>query len=342
MKDKFSREISYLRISITEKCNLCCTYCMGDDLSAEFGNEAEAGETLSADENRALKAEKSPEWEGREGELTPEEIAEITEAAVSLGIRKVRITGGEPLVRPDVVEVCEKIHAIPGVEELTLTTNGILLKEYAKKLKAAGVSRLNISLDTLDQEKYRQITRWGSLRDVLDGIEAARDVDLAPIKINVVLLKNFNEDEIVSFVELTRKEPIEVRFIELMPIGAGIGRAEQYLPGEMVLQKVPELTRQEDSGVACLYRLVDGVGRVGLIRPVSRHFCPACNRIRLTSDGHLRPCLHSSEEIDIRHLHGAALREAIKQAILCKPMEHEDFSGGKVSGSTRGMNQIGG
>lgn len=340
MKDKFAREISYLRISITEKCNLRCTYCVGDAPAAAQADGGDSAAPAPAQVDGGDSA--APARSDGGGELTLAEIVEITEAAAELGVRKVRITGGEPLVRPDVAEICERLHAIPGIEELTLTTNGIFLKDYAGKLKAAGVSRLNISLDTLKEEKYRQITRCGSLKDVLEGMKAARDAGLLPLKINVVLLKGFNDDEIVSFVELTRREPVEVRFIELMPIGAGIGRAEQYLPGEEVLRKVPELTRQGVSGVACLYRLADGLGQVGLIRPVSSHFCAACNRIRLTSDGHLRPCLHSPEEIDIRYLHGEALREAIRGAVLSKPMEHVDFTGGKVSKAARNMNQIGG
>lgn len=274
--------------------------------------------------------------------LTPEEIQEIVEEAVSLGIHKIRITGGEPLVRPDVVEICQRIHGISGVRELTLTTNAVFLEQYAGKLKEAGVNRLNISLDTMDPGKYRSITGRGNLESVLRGIEAAKAAGLLPVKINVVLLKDFTEEEIPAFVEMTRGEPVEVRFIELMPIGAGIGKEDRFLSGEAVLKCVPELMPEKDSGVARLYRLADGVGRVGLIRPVSRHFCPSCNRIRLTCDGHFKPCLHSLEEIDIRGLHGIELREVIKQAIFCKPMEHEDFQAGKVTGSGRGMHEIGG
>ena len=218
----------------------------------------------------------------------------------------------------------------------------MLLKQYADKLKQAGVSRLNISLDTLREDRYRAITRQGDLKTVLEGIQGAKAAGLLPIKLNAVLLKGINEDEIPDFVELTRTEPMEVRFIELMPIGAGIGKKEQYLSGEAVLQAVPELIPDTDQGVARLYRLPDGQGRVGLIRPVSRHFCPACNRIRLTSDGHLKPCLHTSREIDIRHLRGQELREAMKAAILQKPMEHEDFKEGKISGAGRSMREIGG
>lgn len=323
MRDQFSREITYLRISITDKCNLRCTYCMGEPAACR--------KELSAGEPAACRKE-----------LSAGKIVEITESAVALGIHKIRITGGEPLVRPDVIEICRRIHAIPGVEELALTTNGVLLERYAHKLKEAGVARLNISLDTLDEKKYECITGGGRLSVVLGGIEAARAAGLLPLKINVVLLKDFNEDEIAAFVEWTRREPVEVRFIELMPIGAGIGRKEQFLSGEAVLRAVPELVPQGDSGVAHLYRLPGGAGQVGLIRPVSCHFCSTCNRIRLTCDGHLKPCLHFSEEIALGHLKGAELREAVARAISQKPMEHEDFRKGKISGAGRSMREIGG
>lgn len=338
MKDRFLREISYLRISITEKCNLCCTYCMGDQVG-------EGQECLESDvmcPGREQSGDTKDSGSRTAPELTVEELEEITEAAVSLGIHKIRITGGEPLMRPDVVEICERIHAIPGVKELVLTTNGVLLKQYADKLKRAGVSRLNISLDTLREDRYRAITRRGDIKTVLEGIQGAKAAGLLPIKLNVVLLKGINEDEISDFVELTRAEPMEVRFIELMPIGAGIGSKEQYLSGEAVLQAVPELVPDGNGGVAQLYRLPEGKGRVGIISPVSRHFCPTCNRIRLTCDGHLKPCLHTSHEIDIRHLRGMELREAMRGAILQKPMEHEDFKEGKISGAGRSMREIGG
>lgn len=321
MKDSFGREISYMRISITDKCNLRCTYCMG------------------AEDVPRTKPECLTRLNHKE--LSVDEIAEIAEAVAACGIHKIRITGGEPLVRPDVVEICKRIHDIEGIHELTLTTNGIFLEKYAYALKEAGVDRLNISLDTLDEEKYQSITGKGNIQAVQKGIEAAKAAGLLPIKINVVLLKGFNEDEITSFVELTRNEPIEVRFIELMPIGKA-QEVEGYLSGEAVLKAVPQLMSAEESGVARLYRLPDGIGKVGLIRPVSRHFCPSCNRIRLTCDGMIKPCLHFEEEIDIRHLHGVELKVALEQAILRKPMEHEDFADGKDSRCGRDMYQIGG
>lgn len=318
MLDNYGREISYLRISITERCNLHCTYCRG-----ELPQKPEC-------------------WSGIKGrELTLEEITEIAEAAAACGIYKIRITGGEPLVRPDVVDICRNIHNLPGIQEVTLTTNGIFLGAYAKELKEAGVGRVNISLDTLNGQKYQQITGRRNLEAVFEGIRAAKKAGLLPIKINVVLMKDFTEEEIRPFVELTRSEAIEIRFIELMPIGPA-ENSRRFLPGEAVLAEAPELVQDEESGVARLYRLPGAKGRVGLIRPVSRHFCPSCNRVRLTSDGKLKPCLHSAEEVNVRGLHGKELEAAIRQAIQEKPMAHEDFQDGKVSSAGRSMNQIGG
>lgn len=314
MKDPFGREITYLRISVTEKCNLCCTYCREED------SVKTCGDSLSADE-----------------------IAEITEAAAALGITKIRITGGEPLLRRDVTEVCRRIREVKGIEELVLTTNGILLEQYAFPLKKAGVGRLNISLDTLREDRYRRITKCGNIEAVFRGIQAAAQAGFPPVKLNVVLQKGVNEDEIEDFVSLTGKYPLEVRFIECMPIGAEKNRKEgHFLAGEEVLYRVPALIPAGECGVARQYRLPDGIGRVGLICPVSRQFCASCNRIRLTCDGKIKPCLHSGEEIDLRYLHGAELADAIKQAILLKPMEHDEFSHGKKSSAKREMYQIGG
>lgn len=336
-----------MRISITEKCNLRCSYCMGEEEQKpdNLGQEQQVESFGQEQQAESFGQGKHLEYSGRRvsAELSADEIAEIVEAAVACGITKFRITGGEPLVRPDVVEIIRRIHRVGGVKELTLTTNGIFLEKYARALKEAGISRINISLDTLDAEKYKSITKKGNLKAVLKGIEAAKEAGLLPIKVNVVLLKDFNEDEIRAFVNLTEDQPIEVRFIELMPIGAGIEQEEKhFLPGEEVLNKVPELIPVEDSGVARMYRLPAGIGKVGLIRPVSRHFCSGCNRIRLTCDGKIKPCLHFEEEIDIRHLHGVELKRTLEQAILSKPMEHEDFSHGKESRSKRSMHQIGG
>lgn len=314
MRDQFDREISYLRVSITDLCNLRCRYCMPEGVCQK--------------EHRDI--------------LSFEEITEIVEAAASLGVKKVRITGGEPLVRKDCVELVKMVAAVPGVEEVDMTTNGVLLGRYAGALKEAGLHRVNISLDSLRPEKYASISGGGELRDALQGIQAAFDAGLTPVKINTVLIGGFNDDEIMDFVELTRLQPIELRFIELMPMGGAFGK-EAYLPGEIVLKTVPELKPlQHDGGVAQLYQLPDGFGRVGLISPLSRHFCGTCNRLRLTSEGHLKPCLHSSQEILVRGKHGPELLETLKEAIRNKPQMHATLDADHLSQAGRAMHTIGG
>jgi cyclic pyranopterin phosphate synthase len=317
LKDSFGREIDYLRISITDLCNLRCMYCMPD----------EGIPKKSHSDIMAL-----------------EEIAEIARAAVGLGVRKIRITGGEPLVRKGVVELCREIARIPGLQDLAITTNGILLAGMAKELKEAGVNRINISIDTLDPEKFKMITRGGTLRDVLDGIGAAMDCGMSPVKLNTVLIGGFNDAEIPALAELTREKPIEVRFIELMPIGHTVpfGR-EAYIPCAAVLERLPELEPAARSGgVARLYRLPGARGRIGLISPLSNHFCGDCNRIRLTADGKLKPCLHSAEEIQVRGLHGKELEETLRTAVWHKPSRHGNLSDTERSEAQRNMNQIGG
>ena len=318
MKDRYGREISYLRISLTDLCNLRCVYCM-------------PAEGISKLRHRDI--------------LSLEEVTEIAGAAVELGIRKIRLTGGEPLVRRGVVELVRKLKALPGLEELALTTNGILLPELARPLKDAGLDRVNISLDTLDAEKYRRLTRLGSLEQALWGIRAAEDAGLSPIKLNAVLIGGVNDDEIPALVALTETKPIELRFIELMPIGdmPDFG-PEAYLPAETVLERLPELRPVESprGSVARLYALPGAAGRVGLIRPVSCSFCSECSRIRLTADGYLKPCLHSDKEFPLKGLHGDALREAILAAVSAKPEAHAALSATERSDAGRNMNEIGG
>ena len=265
MKDTFEREITYLRISLTDLCNLRCAYCMPPE-----------------------GVKKKP----REQILSLEEIAGIAREAV---------------------------------------------------LRDAGVDRVNISLDTLDPEKYRRITRGGCLEEALAGLQAARAAGLTPLKLNCVLIGGFNDDEIPALAALTEREPVEVRFIELMPIGdtAGFG-PEAYLPCQTVLERLPRLEPVEGAGVAERFRLPGAAGTVGLIRPLSRCFCAQCDRIRLTADGRLKPCLHSREEISVRGLHGPALRRRLEQAILRKPARHGELSASVRSSSARDMNRIGG
>lgn len=313
MTDGFGRKIEYLRLSVTDLCNLRCQYCMGP-------------EGVKKRDHRDI--------------LSHEEIEEIVRAAVKLGVRKVRVTGGEPLVRPGIVDICRRIGAIDGVEELCVTTNGLRLPELAGALRQAEVCRLNISLDTLRPERYREITRVGSLEKALAGLEAARAAGFPPPKLNCVLMGGVNDDEIPDFVALTEREPVSVRFIELMPIGpCRDWDKSRFIPADAVLQAVPELTPVGGDGVARLYRLPGGKGTVGLIRPVSDHFCPTCNRIRITADGKLKPCLHSAAELPLRGLHGEELEAAIRAGILAKPQRHHLETG---SESIRNMNAIGG
>ncbi len=317
MKDKHGREISYLRISLTDLCNLRCVYCMPPE-----GVKKRAHRDM----------------------LSLEEIAGIARAAVSLGVKKIRLTGGEPLVRRGVLSLCRELSAIPGVEDLALTTNGLLLPAMARDLRDAGVRRVNISLDTLDPVKYEKITRGGRLSDALSGIKAAKRAGFSPIKLNAVLIGGFNDGEITRIAELTLDEPIDVRFIELMPIGETSPFGEEaYLPCSAVLERLPRLEALEtDGGVARRFRLPGAKGTVGLISPLSCKFCASCNRIRLTADGCLKPCLHSKDEISLRGLHGEALLKRLSEAILAKPAEHGALSSTERSEAARDMNQIGG
>jgi len=317
MTDRFDRSITYLRVSVTDLCNLRCRYCM-----PERGIEKRAhGEILRF-----------------------EEIEDIVAAAVELGVRKVRITGGEPLVRPDLPVLCQRLAQLPGLEELAITTNGLLLEELADDLKAAGVSRVNVSLDTLNPVRFREMTRGGDLERVLRGIAAAQRAGLTPLKLNMVLVGGFNDDEIPAFVELTRNRQVEVRMIELMPLGPGAAfPPEAFLPCAVVPERVPELEDLgESSGVARLYRLPGAKGRVGLISPVSCAFCAGCDRIRLTSDGRLKPCLHSDKEIYLRGLAGQDLRRALEEGIQAKPLRHQPLAPGSPTAGGRPMHQIGG
>lgn len=319
MKDNYGRKINYMRISITDLCNLRCVYCMPEE-----------------------GIEKHPHQKN----LTFEEILDLIKAGVSLGVNKIRLTGGEPLVRHGIVDLVRQIGEIPGINDLTMTTNGILLPKYAKDLKEAGLNRVNISLDTFDPVKFHQITRCGNLEDVLAGLAAARDAGMDPIKINTVLIKGFNDDEIETFVNYTKDEAVDVRFIELMPLGESSDFAEnKYLSNGEVLKRVPTLNpllEPDKTGPAEYYQLPGAKGRVGLINPISKHFCSECNRIRVTTDGKIKPCLHSDYEIDLVELHkaGKTYKEILLQAINEKPEKHHISEHEKQS--LRNMNQIGG
>ena len=315
MRDRFNRSITYLRISVTDLCNLRCVYCM-----PETGVYKKKHNDI----------------------LSVEEIEETARACVACGVTKIRVTGGEPLVRRGIEEICARLSAIDGVEELCMTTNGILLPKYAQKLKKAGVHRLNISLDTLNAEKYRAISRVGKLKNALNGIEAAKQAGFTDLKLNVVLMGGINDDEIRDFVRFAGELSIEVRFIELMPIGeCRTFDKRRFIGSAKVLEAVPELREKCTNGVAKIYSIPDSKGQVGLISPMSTHFCPGCNKIRITGDGKLKPCLHSSEEINLRGLHGEALRDTIGDAMRNKPLRHH-LDAKTPSESLRTMNAIGG
>lgn len=313
MLDSFAREITYLRISITDRCNYRCRYCMPEE-----GVEKRAhGDICSLEELRDMAA-----------------------AAVRCGVKKIRVTGGEPLVRRGAVDFCRMLSEIPGVEELCLTTNGSLLAEQAAALREVGVTRLNVSLDTLKEERFRAITRAGTLSDVLRGLESAERAGFEKIKLNCVLLGGVNDDEIADFAALTRAHDWQVRFIERMPMGCGRDFGA-YLPAQTVLERCPELEPVLHDGVAACCRFPGAKGTVGLIAPMSHAFCSECSRIRITADGKLKPCLHSGAEIPLRGLSGEALEAAIRRGILMKPERHHMNATGETE-TQRGMFEIGG
>ncbi|MGA9351454.1 MAG: GTP 3',8-cyclase MoaA [Anaerolineae bacterium] len=324
--DNFNRPISYLRVSVTDRCNLRCVYCMPPE---------------------------GVPWRPHEEILRYEEIETVVRAAAELGISKVRLTGGEPLARLGLVDLVHMLVRIPGIDDLAMTTNGILLARYAEELKAAGLKRVNVSLDTLRPERFRRITRLGELSDTLEGIAAAREVGLVPVKINTVVIRGLNDDEVVDFARLTYAPDRHVRFIEVMPLGdhadwAGNG----YVPmGEVrgrIERELGELIPARlgfGDGPARYYRLPGAQGTIGFITPISEHFCHQCNRLRLTADGKLRPCLLSDYEIDLRTplRQGATMEEInhlIIEAVRAKPERHHLCE--QLIPQGRTMSEIGG
>jgi len=315
MIDEFGRNIDYLRISVTDLCNLRCVYCMPEE---------------GVDKLR------------HEDILTVEEIEDIAKAASELGIKKIRLTGGEPLVRKGIMEIVRRVAEVEGISEVALTTNGSLIKENAKALKEAGLTRVNISVDAFDPDTYREVTRGGEISNVMSGIEAAIEAGLTPIKLNAVLMGGVNDSFIRPLIAMTENADFRVRFIEIMPIGECAGwNKERFVSISKVLEEEPTLEYFGTDGVSKLYRKPGSKGSVGLISPISSHFCPTCNKVRVTADGKLKPCLHSAEEISLRGLRGGELVETIRDAILAKPYEHELTREGK-SRSCRNMNAIGG
>ncbi|MFA5536849.1 MAG: GTP 3',8-cyclase MoaA [Bacillota bacterium] len=324
MEDLFQRKIDYLRISVTDRCNLRCRYCMpagGVDLKTH------------------------------EDVLTLEEIFQLVKVAVAAGFSKFRLTGGEPLVRKGLTDLIAEMSGLEGVKNITMTTNGVLLAAQAQKLKEAGLDRVNISLDTLKADRYRYITRVGDLKQVLAGIEAAFEYKLEPVKINVVAMKGFNEDEWLDFARLTLDKPLHIRFIELMPIGESdgvqegesisIGQIKKVIAAEYAL----EAASIAGNGPADCFHIPGALGTLGFIGALSNHFCHQCNRIRLTADGKLRPCLHKNLEYDLKEIlrQGGGqeeLKAVFYQAIVNKPREHSMNK--DAWGQSRIMSQIGG
>lgn len=304
--DRFGRVHDYLRISVTDRCNLRCVYCMPEE-----GMEFEPDEKL----------------------LTFEEIADVVRVLAGLGVRKLRLTGGEPLVRKNLEQLIGMLSAIPGIEDIALTTNGIYFASKAEKLRAAGLTRVNISLDSLKADRFSFITRGGDIRRVLQSIEAAERVGITPIKLNVVLMRNINDDEIEDFLQMTIDRSIQVRFIEYMPIGhQDEGWKAHYLPLSTVLERCAEKGWQAapteavyGNGPAQNYRIEGAKGTFGLIHPVSDHFCETCNRLRMTADGNIKPCLYWADEFNVRrHIgHDAAIEELFFRALDIKPENHE-------------------
>jgi len=318
MIDGYGRKINYLRLSVTDLCNLRCVYCM----PKEGVPKANHDDILSF-----------------------EEMEELVRVLAKMGIEKVRLTGGEPLVRHGIIDLVKRLKKINGIKELTMTTNGLLLSTMARQLKEAGLDRVNISMDSMKPDVYHTLTRGGKVEEALEGILAAIKVGFDPIKLNTVLIKGYNDDEIEAFVQLTKKYTIDVRFIELMPIGEVANWNEsRYIRFNEVLEKVPELIAvkgDDPSSPAVYYRLPEGKGKIGLIRPISCKFCSNCNRIRITSDGKLKYCLHSDHELDLRKLlhAGKDLSKEIQTYLLQKPLEHQLEEGKYIKKS---MSRIGG
>jgi cyclic pyranopterin phosphate synthase len=323
--DSFGRSINYLRISVTDRCNLRCIYCMPPEGVPQISHS----EILSY-----------------------EEIRTVVQAAAELGINKIRLTGGEPLVRADFPELVRMLTQIEGIEELSLTTNGTILKKYALELKQAGLSRVNVSLDTLKPDKFRYITRLGEFKTVLEGIEAAKEAGFEPVKINTVIMRGINDDEVLDFARMTCEDGWHVRFIELMPF-KGVAEfvpsieLQQHISLLGKLEPCPDSIGITGNGPAIYYRLAGARGTIGFINPLTEHsFCSRCNRMRLTPDGKLRPCLLGEDEIDLKTpLRNNASMEELKSLILkavaSKP-EHHHLEEGNVRLDNRKMSQIGG
>jgi cyclic pyranopterin phosphate synthase len=326
MKDGFGRRIEYLRISVTDKCNLRCVYCM----------------PLAG-----------LDWLPRADLLSYEEIAAIVRTMAAMGLRRIRLTGGEPLVRRDVAALVRMLHAIDGIEDIALSTNAVLLAPIAQELKDAGVSRLNISLDSLQPARMDALSRRpGSHTRIFEGLAAAEKAGFDPIKINAVIMRGRNDDEIEAFARITAERPWHVRFIEVMPTGDNLGiSADEFVPAtEMLarLQRIGSLEPVEGpkgNGPATYFRFAGGLGTVGVITPMSHNYCERCNRMRLTADGQLRPCLFGEIQTNLRDplRSGSPLEPLIEETLRIKPERHFLIQGSAAgSGGLRALSQVGG
>ena len=313
LTDLFSRSISYLRLSLTDRCNLRCLYCV---------TEEESNGCLSRLRHDEL--------------LTYEELLRVVRVAVNMGITKVRLTGGEPLVRRNVLGFIRDLTRIENLNDIRITTNGVFLERYARELYEIGVSKLNISLDSLRRQRVAEITGVDCFDQVWRGIETVLALGFSPVKLNMVAMRRINDDEILEFARLSRRMPLQVRFIEFMPIGASSRwNADTYISTDEIMARISEegdlipLQKGQNDGPAQVFRLgADAVGSLGFISPLSHHFCDRCNRLRLTSAGFLRSCLLHDEEVDLRSIlraqgADAAIREALLVAIRNKPQGHQ-------------------
>lgn len=326
LRDGFSRPITYLRVSVTDKCNLRCTYCM-----------PEAGLP----------------WLRRDEILSYEEIAAIVRAAASVGVRSIRLTGGEPLLRRDLDRLVAELRAIDGIEDIALSTNGLLLESQAARLRHAGLTRVNVSLDTLREDRFLTIARRPGLSDVLRGIDAAIAAGLTPVKLNCVVMRGTNDDELAEFARLTRERSVFVRFIELMPVLENLGiTADAYVSSDEILARVGAIGELRPAGgpggngPARYFAFAGAPGAVGVISPLSHDYCDRCNRVRLTADGRLRLCLFGDYALDLRAplRSGASAEELaglLRSAMLIKPERHH-LRLGEPASRMRAFSEIGG
>lgn len=323
--DSWQRQINYLRISVTDHCNLNCIYCSSRSIPHLSHYDI----------------------------LRYEEIQRIVQVGASMGINKVRLTGGEPLMRPGFIRLVRMLAQVEGIDDISLTSNGTLLSKYAVELKEAGLKRVNISLDTLKEERFRQIAGRDTLGDVVSGIEAAYHAGLEPVKINMVVMRGINDDELLDFAQKSIIEGWHVRFIEFMPFGTPEAEALETVPTREIQERIQSLGKLEPytgptgNGPARYYRFPGARGTIGFITPMTEHFCHSCNRLRITSDGQLRPCLLADDEVNIKEpLRNGAnhdeLKKLIQQAVALKREEHHLTGGIAPETVKRPMCQIGG